>query len=167
MLYNKYVQHSRPVGISLIHTLWCNPTSFHHFASNVVQKIYAKGSTGIISHENSVYLSLFELLAFESKKRTKYKRIEGLHRIFLDGYFHRVQGAHAVVCTFILFLLNQGMRCSLISNVRQWSFQGLNTNPITDHSLKSIKDILYRKSTTMKLLWENENNSKAKLSKNH
>ena len=51
--------------------------------------------------------------------------------------------------------------------MRQRLFQGLNTNPITDPLLKSMKGRLYPKGKMTHLLRENENNSEAKLYTNH
>ena len=39
---------------------------------------------------------------------------------------------------------------ALSSNVIEWSFQGINTNPLTDPSLRSIKFSLYPKTKQRK-----------------
>ena len=97
----------------------------------------------------------------------EYKRIKGLPRIFLMGCFHRVQGAHEAVCNMLISSRIKDCRVASSPTMRQWLSQGLNTNPITDPSLKSIKGRTYPKIMTMKLLQVNKNNFVAKLCWNH
>ena len=78
----------------------------------------AQGSARSLYFEIQFCLSLFELLTFEFKEMTKQKRKEGLYSIFLKGRFRRGQGAHVVVCTFILFLFNQSLSHRLASQYK-------------------------------------------------
>ena len=96
------------------------------------------------------------MLTFEFKKKTKYKRIQGIKRIFLKGHFHRDR-EHMML--FVLLLISSQIRAchiALSPNVRQWSFQGISIDPIIDLSLKSIKGSLYPKKDDEKSLQEKQ-----------
>jgi len=59
------------------------------------------------------------------------------------GRFCYKQGAHGVVCTMVHSFQIGAWHVALSSSVRQHPFQGIDIDPVTDPSLKSIKGNLH------------------------